>query len=119
MSPRRPPFEMEQEDEFLGGILRDNRLDPEAGGEVDVERFNVRLLRNWKVANGRSSIRYWMPAFIGASIASLSLLAALQMLSQPASMQPIRQLKGDAAQRFEIRDVDMNALRGTGETYVR
>jgi hypothetical protein len=43
--------------------------------------FEERVLRRWRVQSTRESVRYWSPAFAGAAIAGLMVLAALQLVS--------------------------------------
>jgi hypothetical protein len=44
-------------------------------------QFEERVLRRWRVQSTRESVRYWSPAFVGAAIAGLTVLAALQLVS--------------------------------------
>ena len=43
--------------------------------------FEERILRRWRVQSTRESVRYWSPAFLGAAIAGLTVLAALQLVT--------------------------------------
>ncbi len=88
---------------FLDGLLYESRLEP----EVDSERFDRRLLRNIRVTSAKASFQYWSPAIVGASVASMALLALLQMLANSSSMKPIRILNGDAAQKVDSITVDL------------
>lgn len=88
---------------FLDGLLLEARIDP----SVDEPRFKHRLLRKHRVEQAKSSVQYWSPALIGASVASMALLALLQLLANSSSMKPIRILNGDAAQRVDSISVDL------------
>jgi hypothetical protein len=61
--------------------------------------FNDRLLRRLKIENLKTSARYWSPAFIGAAVAGLVVLAALQMIAQPSQL-PSLHLRGNEARNF-------------------
>lgn len=60
-------------------------------------QFEERVLRRWRVNSARESVRYWSPAFVGAAIAGLSVLAALQLVinrpGTPATSRPIGEAK--------------------------
>ncbi len=62
-------------------ILRMEALEAETK-----ENFDERLLRRHKVASVRSSIRYWKPALMGAAVAGLVVLAAMQMIAQSSHL---------------------------------
>ena len=55
--------------------------------------FEERILRRWRVQSTRESVRYWSPAFMGAAIAGLTVLAALQLVTNrpmiPNTSNPI------------------------------
>ena len=48
--------------------------------------FEERVLRRWRVQSTRESVRYWSPAFMGAAIAGLTVLAALQLVTNRPTM---------------------------------
>lgn len=61
--------------------------------EMDNSRvFEDRVLRRWRIQSTRESVRYWSPAFLGAVLAGLTVLAALQVVSNrptiPGSVNP-------------------------------
>ncbi|MCC7230008.1 MAG: hypothetical protein IT203_06410 [Fimbriimonadaceae bacterium] len=60
-------------------------------------QFEERVLRRYRVTSARESVRYWSPAFVGAAIAGLSVLAALQLVinrpGTPATSRPIGEAK--------------------------
>ena len=59
--------------------------------------FEERILRRWRVQSTRESVRYWSPAFMGAVIAGLTVLAALQLVSNrpgvPTTTSPSGEVK--------------------------
>jgi len=60
-------------------MLRLAAIEPEF--EVaDTSHFDERILRRLRVQATRESVRYWSPAFFGAAIAGLSVLAALHLV---------------------------------------
>lgn len=64
--------------------LRDGAIEP----AVD-DSFDTRLLRLWRVQRTRSSIWYWSPALVGASVAAVALLAVLQLIANSRDIRPI------------------------------
>lgn len=104
MQDHRSTLPGEWEEQDLSVLLRGAMIDDEPQHD---EAFRTRILRRWKVERSRKSIHYWTPAILGAAIASVALFALLQMLSQPQQLAPIRVLNGDAAQRFEPRQIDL------------
>jgi predicted anti-sigma-YlaC factor YlaD len=48
--------------------------------------FEERVLRRWRVQSTRESVRYWSPAFAGAVIAGLTVLAALQIVTNRSTI---------------------------------
>jgi hypothetical protein len=92
------------------GVLRECSLDE----PIDTERFDTRLIRRWQVASAKSTFRYWSPAVFGAAIASVAVLALLQMLLSSSSMRPIRVLDSNdsvsnTADTVIISDMDRGA----------
>ncbi|MBL8060566.1 MAG: hypothetical protein JNK63_07630 [Chthonomonas sp.] len=93
----------ELEEPFLDGLLKESRIEP----IVNEEKFNRDILRLNRVGIVKRSFVYWSPAIVGASVASMALLALLQMLTSSSNMKPIRILNGDAAQRIERPSVPL------------
>jgi len=59
--------------------------------EVDVHpQFEERVIRKLRVQKTRESLRYWSPAVLGAFIAGLAVVAALQMITRSAEMPHVR-----------------------------
>ncbi len=54
-------------------------------GEPD-ESFDRRLLRRARVQTAREQVSYWSPAAIGATIALVLVLAAVQIVSKPRGL---------------------------------
>ena len=93
LSPREDAFVQQHRNacapcrasEYDSGIalnmLRMSALEP----EVDIH-FDARVLRRLKVQTSRESIRYWSPALLGAAIAGISVLAAMQLISKSVEM---------------------------------
>ena len=91
------------EEPFLDGLLLETRLEP----IVNEFRFTQKLLRRHRIEAAKSSVKYWSPALIGASVASLALLSLLQLLTSSSTMKPIHILNGDAAQNVDSITVDL------------
>lgn len=70
------------------GVLRESAIDE----PIDTEKFDTRLLRRWNVKSAKTTFGYWSPAVLGAAIASVAVLALIQMLLSSSSMRPIRAL---------------------------
>jgi len=58
--------------------------------------FDERVLRRWRVISVRGSLGYWSPAMIGAAVAGLVILAALQMISQTSQLPAFSTPRGEA-----------------------
>ncbi len=58
--------------------------------------FDERVLRRYRVISVRSSLRYWSPAMIGAAVAGLVILAALQMISTTSQLPAFSAPRGEA-----------------------
>ena len=58
--------------------------------------FEERVMRRWRVTAARESVRYWSPAFVGAAIAGLTVLAALQLVSNRQGMPSTSAPGGEA-----------------------
>ena len=72
-------------------MLRGQTLEaaPKAG-------FDERVLRRYRVISVRASLRYWSPAMIGAAVAGLVILAALQMITQSSQISAFSAPRGEA-----------------------
>ena len=58
--------------------------------EHEVSRaFDERVIRRLRVQTVKESLNYWSPAVLGAAIACLAVLAAMQMMSKPSSLPPL------------------------------
>lgn len=72
--------------------------------------FEDRVLRRWRVQSTRESVRYWSPAFVGAVLAGLTVLAALQVVSSrpivPGTTNPAGEARLDRTNRLPIIDLD-------------
>jgi acyl dehydratase len=80
--------------------------------------FDERVLRRFKAESLKVSVRYWSPAFIGAAVAGLVVLAALQMIAQPSQL-PSLHLRGGEARNFTTpafpQTIDNAKYRGVDE----
>lgn len=80
-------------------------------------QFEERILRKWRVQSTRESVRYWSPAFVGAAIAGLTVLAALQLVSGrpgiPSTTHPAGEvrLQQDPGRLPEIELDKINRMR--------
>lgn len=97
-----------------------NMLRMAAIGDEEVDYspvFEDRVLRKWRVQSTRESVRYWSPAFVGAVLAGLTVLAALQVVSSknvvPGTTNPAGEAKLQrGADRLPLIDLDkINRLR--------
>lgn len=52
----------------------------------DDSSFEHRVLRKVLIGRKRSTLAYWSPAVIGAAIACVTILAALQLISRPSQL---------------------------------
>lgn len=57
--------------------------------------FEDRVIRRFKLERSRKSLIYWSPAVVGAAIAGIAILAALQMIAAPQQM-PVFRGSGEA-----------------------
>lgn len=63
----------------------------ECAMEAEVRpHFEERVVRSWKLEKVRSGFGYWSPAVLGAAVAGIVLLAAIQMIAQPSHLPNIR-----------------------------
>lgn len=73
-------------------FLRANAIEPEPD-----PTFESRFIRRWRVEQRSRVVSYWMPAVVGAVVASVALLAVIQILfASPA--KPEVDIKGREAQ---------------------
>ena len=96
----------EQDAAMALDMLRMASLDP----EVD-PNFDVRVIRRLQVQSSRESVRYWSPAVVGALIAGISVVAALQLISRsvevPQNNSPIGEARNYQQKRhFPRFDLD-------------
>lgn|GEM_PF-1136737 len=59
--------------------------EPEFEGAFATDHFEERVIRRLQIQTARESVRYWSPAFVGAAIAGLIVLTALQLVSVGSS----------------------------------
>ena len=97
-------------------FLREGILEP----VILDDDFTWRVARRSRLVQQRDSIRYWSPAFLGAGVACLVLLAALQLAGQanpanPAAGTAHRKVDhGFQASRTSVSDLD-SSKDGTAE----
>ncbi len=65
--------------------------------------FSERVIRRWHVNSVQDSVRFWSPAFIGAVVAALLVLASLQLVSRSTQL-PMVNLNGHEARRISPID---------------
>ncbi len=72
--------------------------------------FDERVMRRLQIQNARESVRYWSPAFVGAAIAGLIILTALQLVSvhptMPSSTRPDGSAFRSSSERLPSFDLD-------------
>ena len=73
--------------------------------------FEERVMRRWRIQSTRESVRYWSPAFVGAAIAGLTVLATLQIVSSRPTINGTTNPAGEArlerpTDRLPIIDVE-------------
>lgn len=91
-----------------------NMLRMAAIGDEELDNgpvFEDRILRRWRVQSTRESVRYWSPAFVGAVLAGLTVLAALQVVSNrpivPGTTNPAGEAKLQrGTDRLPLIDLD-------------
>lgn len=88
--------------------LFDSRLEPEP-----TEGFTLRILRCHRVTSTRAKVQYWAPAFVGATLAAVALLAMLQIMANSSVPKNAEMPGGAAAQRSDrtIQFLPENALQ--------
>ena len=87
------PACQQSEQHFAAGLnmLRAAALDPEAPSS-----FEDRVIRRLKLNKARESLGYWAPAFAGAAIACLTIVAALQMITRASDLPQFSMPRGEA-----------------------
>jgi hypothetical protein len=83
-------------------MLREARLE---AVEPDAA-YDVRLIRRWRVQNMRSSVRYWSPAVLGAAIAAVTLISALQMFARSSEL-PVFSAGASEARRIPVERLEI------------
>lgn len=73
-------------------MLREATLEPEFN-----PNFEDRILRKLRVQTSRASIGYWSPAVVGAFVAGLAIVAALQLITRSADLPKMRFPNGEAS----------------------
>lgn len=88
--------------------LRGATLNPKVS-----EGFTLRVLRLHRVTVTRAQVQYWTPAFLGAALAAVALLAMLQIMASSTVPKNSEMPNGAAAQRTDrtIQFLPENALQ--------
>ncbi len=76
---------------FALDILREQALEPEP-----TPNFESKVIRQYRIEAKRSSLRYWSPAVVGAAVAGLVVLAAMQMIAQSSQLPSFKVPAGEA-----------------------
>lgn len=72
--------------------------------QVEVtDSFEERLVRRARNRAAAESLRYWSPALIGAALAGIAMLAALQIVTRGSSLPPVN-VPGAETRRYERPD---------------
>jgi hypothetical protein len=91
-----PCRSVESQSNLALNMLRASALEPEP-----MPAYEDRLLRRLRLQHVRASFNYWSPAFFGAAIAGVAILAALQMITQSSKL-PLVPLKGSGNEARRI-----------------
>ncbi len=83
--------EYEQFNAMAMNLLRESAMEPEFN-----PNFEDRILRKLRVQTSRASIGYWSPAVVGAFVAGLAIVAALQLITRSADLPRIQMPGGEA-----------------------
>lgn len=74
--------------------------------------YEDRLIRRWRLQSVRAGFNYWSPAFFGAAIAGVAILAALQMITQSSRLPQVPlQGSGNEARRITTGGPQFPELR--------
>lgn len=105
-------FEYEESLTSSLSFLRSSALEPEALSD----EFTWRVARKARLVQQRDSIRYWSPAFLGAAVACLVLLAALQLAerSNPVNM-PVTTAQRKAEHNFQASVVPYESAESSSD----
>lgn len=81
-------------------MLRLAAFEPDASNtesdDIFGAHFEERVIRRLRVQSTKESVRYWSPAFVGAVIAGLTVLAALQLVSDRPGVPSMTNPEGTA-----------------------
>ncbi len=86
-------------------MLREIKLEPEVSPQ-----FDQRVLRRLRVQNSREGFSYWSPALVGAAIAAVTLLGALQLIAHSPST-PEFSGSQRASAKAELNDLPLLLLK--------
>jgi len=86
-----PCSHVAEEGAFALNLLRACVIEPEVK-----HNFDERVIRRLRVQTVGTSLRYWSPAIIGAGVAGLVILAALQMIAQSSKLPSFHVPGGEA-----------------------
>ncbi|MBN9501191.1 MAG: hypothetical protein BGO01_14190 [Armatimonadetes bacterium 55-13] len=92
-------------------MLRMAAFDDEVQDSFEPQ-FEERILRKLRVQSTRESVRYWSPAFVGAMIAGLAVLATLQLVPNRPSLPSSNRPEGTAyrTRGERLPTLDINKL---------
>jgi anti-sigma-K factor RskA len=91
-------------------LLRDSSMEPVTNG-LEFERRIVRRLRNQRTSDG---LKYWSPALIGAAVAAVALVAALQIVTRANELPALNRPMAEARNQVKAVPLDLpksNLLR--------
>jgi hypothetical protein len=83
---------------------------------MDVEvmpSFEERVMRRYKVQRVHESLRFWSPALIGAAVASVLVLAGLQIVLNSSRMPTLQPPTGEARRLIDHSPTFPEILRTT------
>jgi hypothetical protein len=72
-------------------MLKTQALEPEL-----CPNFESKVIRQYRIELKRTSLRYWSPAVVGAAVAGLVVLAAMQMIAQSSQLPSFKVPAGEA-----------------------
>ncbi|HEY3782825.1 MAG TPA: hypothetical protein VGL56_17210 [Fimbriimonadaceae bacterium] len=76
---------------FALDALRGEFMEP-----VPCPNFESKVIRQYRIESKRASLRYWSPAVVGAAVAGLVVLAAMQMIAQSSQLPSFKVPTGEA-----------------------